>query len=182
MAQETSDLLQKFAQEQDLLDLDRYKSDVNQLLFNLRMQNTQYIDNLKIEGAKSRLMDRNRFQEAMSEAVFADEIDLLKNDLGFRRAMQSSMLDAQGKAQDRSRTFEKYLSSIDIDMALKVAMADSDARNTAMQQQAITQIGQSVIKFGAQAYSDNKGIKATTSADATAAAGKTTPMYPAKEI
>lgn len=150
-AQDTAETLQKFEQNKDLLEMDKYSAEVAQLLFNLRMQNTQYVDKLKIEGTKQRLMDQNGFKEAMLAAVFEDEIGLLKTDLGFRQSMQTTDLTAKGIMAADQRAWERHLADMDIEYALKVALSESDARNNAMKFEAITQIGQGIIKMGASA-------------------------------
>lgn len=155
-AQDTADLLQKFEQNRDLLDLDRYQADTAQLLFNLRMQNTQYVDKLKIEGTKQRLQDANAFKEAMMTAIFEDEISFLKNDLAFKQQMQSNEIAAKSALASDSRQWQRYLSNMDTEYALKVALSESDSRNNALKYEAISQIGQSVIKMGYESYKNRE--------------------------
>lgn len=154
--QDTDELLQKFSQNRDLLDLDKFSSEQNQLLFNLRMQNTQYIDKLKIEGTKQRLQDANAFKEAMMNAIFEDEIGFLKNDLSFRQLMQSTELAARGAMASDQRAWQNYLAEIDLEYAMKVALSESDARNNAMKFEAISQISQAVIKQGFNTYQQSQ--------------------------
>jgi hypothetical protein len=135
---QTEDLLQKFEQQADLLDMDRYKSEVEQVAFGLRMQKDKYIDQLKLEGARSRLDSKAKFAEAMAATVYGDELDLLKNDTAFKRLSGLQAISNQRSLDDDDLAFKKEVGMMDIETALKIAAAESDARNTSMKYGAIT--------------------------------------------
>ncbi len=89
---------------------------------NLRLSDDKYRYELADVGRRKRLDDATNFKYAMQEAVFSDEAELLKSDLGFRKALD--MDDA---------SFRKWLATIDVDTALSIAASQtSQANKTAM--------------------------------------------------
>jgi hypothetical protein len=156
LADQTEDLLQKFEQQNDLLDLDRYKSDLNQIEFNMRLSNNQYIDKLKLEGQRARFDDANQFAEALAAATFEDELSLLKNDLEFKELLFGKELTAKGLLAADSREFQQQVAKMDINEALRIAASDRDSRAEAMKYQAIS----GIIQAGAQAYNAYSNYKA----------------------
>lgn len=100
------------------LDLEKDKSRLEQLGFGMRLGSDKYISQLQQEAHKARLGDALRFDEEMKRAVFADEEELLRNDLQFRALMNA-----------RGRDLQDQLATIDIDTAIALAMADNKAAN-----------------------------------------------------
>lgn len=144
---QTEELLQKFEQQKDLLNLDRYKSELEQIGFGLRMQNAKYIDQLKLEGARARLDQKSRMTEALSATILQDELDLLKNNLAFKKMMGIEELKVKGAMAADDRVFREELANLDIETALAVAMADSDARNSALKWESVADVVQTVGKL-----------------------------------
>jgi len=103
------------------LDVAKQGAKVEQLGFQLRLSNQNYIMKLKDTAARDKITSAVSFNEALQRTVFADEIDLLSSDLDFRMLL---------KADDA--TFNKMLAQIDIDTALEIAKAQ--AKDTAAQQ------------------------------------------------
>jgi hypothetical protein len=166
-ANQTDELLQKFEQQQDLLGLDRYKAEADQLLFGMRMQNDKYIDKLKMEGARLRLTDQASFKEAMANTIFADELGLLKSDLEFQKLLFGDSLTKQGALADDARAFEKQLSAMDLELALKVAFSENDAKSEGMRYGAISEMVGAIGKGAQQLQLDYKN---------EAKAAKSTPL------
>lgn len=151
-ANQTDELLQKFEQQQDLLGLDRYKSETEQLLFGMRMQNNKYIDKLKNEAARARLTDAASFREAMAATTFSDELGLLKGDLEFQKLLFGDNLNKQGMLNDDTRAFERQVGMMDLEMALKLALADNEARSEALRYESIGSMLKAAGKAGTEMY------------------------------
>jgi len=148
LATQTEELLAKFEQNMDALGMERYKSDVNQLLFGMRMQNTKYIDQLKMEGDKLRLNDKATFAEALMASSLQDEMTLLKGNLEFRQLMFADDLMNKGALARDDREFARRLQEIDIETALQAAFANNEARSEGMKFEAIAQMIGQVGKIG----------------------------------
>ena len=140
LANDTENILSQFEQKGELLQTARYKSDVETASFNARMLNDKYINTLKTEGAKARLDSKSAFDEALTMATFSDEHDLLKNDTEFKKLSGLQALQFGDNLQDSQREFEKDLGNMNLEMAMQLALSDSDAHNTAIQGGAISDV------------------------------------------
>jgi hypothetical protein len=136
--------MQAYQQNKDKVSLGRYKANTEQMGFYLRLQDKTYVDKMLLEGNKARLSNAYDMKYAQQMAVFADEKDLLKGDLYFKRLMG---VDA--------RQFQAELATMDIESALKLASSQADAANSAMIAQGI---GQGVAT-GATLYGQYQGRK-----------------------
>jgi hypothetical protein len=116
------------------LDVAKQGAKVEQLGFQLRLSNQNYLMQLKNAAARDRITSAVGFQEALQRTVFADEIDLMSSDLDFRMLLKAD--DAQ---------FNKMLAQIDIDTALEIAKAQA---KDAAAQQTVSGINQ-LIQAGA---------------------------------
>lgn len=103
------------------LDVAKQGAKVEQLGFQLRLSNQNYVMQLKDAAARDRITSDTGFKEALQRTIFADEIDLLSTDLDFRMLLRAD--DAQ---------FQKMVANIDIDTAL--AIASAQAKDAASQQ------------------------------------------------
>lgn len=156
LSTQTEELLQKFEQNMDGLDLQRNQAEIEQLLFGMRLQNTQYIDSLLLEGTKQRLNDRATFAEAMMASSLQDEMTLLKGNLEFRQLMFADNLMNQGLMARDDREFTRRLGEIDIETALQVAMADAEARSEAMKFGAISDMVKAAGTYAADRWASSK--------------------------
>lgn len=87
-----------------------------------RLMNDKYRYELEDEGRRRRLSDGLKFDAALKEAIFSDEISLLRDNIAFNKALD---LD--------EAAFEKYLATIDVETALAVATSEAKAASeTAM--------------------------------------------------
>lgn len=134
---QTEELMQKFEQNMDTLGLDRHRSELEQLMFGMRMQNNKYIDQLKMEGDKQRLNDKALFAESLMASALQDEMTLLKGNLEFRQLMFADDLLNKGMLARDDREFARRLGELDIETALQVAFADAEARSEGMRFEAI---------------------------------------------
>lgn len=148
----TEDLLQKFEQNQDLLNTDKYNAEVQQMTFAMRMQNKKYIDQLKLEGQRNRLNDAEAFKEALQAQSFMDEHELLKTDLAFKDLVTIDTINFRTNKASQDREFKQKLGEMDIELALKAALSDQDARNTAMKYGSISDMVSTLGTYAAAAY------------------------------
>lgn len=138
MQEQTAKLLQSHEQNRDKVSIGRYKSNSELLGFTLRLQDTEYVDKIQMEGKKARLDNSIAMKEAIQNAVFKDEIDLFQSSIYFKQLLN---MDA--------RQFQQALSTMDIDSAMKLASSQNDAANSAM-----------LIQTGSQVLSDAAGLYA----------------------
>lgn len=134
---QATSILNDLSRKGQELDFKKDKAKLEQAGFNMRLSNEQYIKNLKREGERSRLTNANSMKEAIANSVFANEQDLLKDDITFRNLM---------KAKDRD--YADQLSNINLDFAMKMAQASNEAANN---RSLWTGIG-GVVSGGTQAF------------------------------
>jgi len=159
----TTGILQEFEQGKARLDNAKDKARMEQALFGMRLANKKYTDQLAMEGRKRRLDNAVQFKEALTETLFKNELDLLRNNLEFKR-----------KLNGEAREFEKLLQDIDIETALKLALQEAEAEQIAQ----IVQGSKEVISGAAEAYSTynkpkEKGADSGTQSTTTTSPGTT---------
>lgn len=119
--QRSEDILRDLKQKERELDFKRDGAKVEQLGFNIRLNNEQYINKLQTEARRARIYDDFQFREELQRAIFAEERDLFNNDLQFRR-----MIDAN------EREFKQQLENIDIEQAIQIANIEAQQANQEM--------------------------------------------------
>lgn len=119
--------LDNYRQQGKTLDLSKDKAKAEQVGFQLRLANTAYLDDLKRNATKSRLTTDLGRKEAIAQTTFADESDMLQNNLQFQQIMNA-----------KGRDLTTQLSNIDLDFAMQMADSASKAANS---QQLWTGIG-----------------------------------------
>lgn len=118
------------------IDFQRDQAKAEQIGFQLRLSNDKYINNLRTEGARNRLISAANFREQLQRTIFAEEEALLRSDLSFRALMSAD-----------EREFLRRLSEIDIENALALASSEAKGDNAKAMWGGI----ESVIKGGIQA-------------------------------
>lgn len=122
----SDDLRTQIQTDQMLADLERgkgkvdtaqYKANLDQVAQNLRLQNRQYVDDLKRNGQMSRLEDDVTFKETLQETVYGDATDLLNQKLG-----NKSILDAN------DNQFQQMTARMGANDAYAVYAADAKSR------------------------------------------------------
>lgn len=88
---QTNQLLQQVSQDKATLGLDKDNAALEQLGQNLALQDKQYVDQLNNAGQMNRLNDQLSFQTNLQKSVFADNIDLLNQDITEKAATQQDM-------------------------------------------------------------------------------------------
>lgn len=139
---QTTALLNQFQQDKGKLDLEKNTAQVQQFAQGLRLQNSQYIDKLQMEGDRARLDDANSFNEELQSTIFGDNEDVLKQQLGDR-----SILDAD------ENTYRKALGQMNVDQAWTVFNNEKKAQKQRAPYEAIGAIGQA----GVGAYGASQG-------------------------
>jgi hypothetical protein len=137
---QSSRILDSYEQGQREIDYNKNAASMEQLGFNLRLSNSQYIDRLQREGRRNRLDNDLSFREALQRTIFDDEEDLFSSDLDFRRAL---------RADDRE--FTERMASISLDDAINLANAQSRQANQQATWQGIGTILQGGIAGGKEA-------------------------------
>lgn len=99
----TTSILNELERDKDRLDIAKDKAKLEQVGFQLRLQDKQYLDNLQREGSRSRLNSEVGFKEAMADEVLGNSKQLLSKNLEGR-----SVLDAD------DRTFRKSLAAMGV--------------------------------------------------------------------
>jgi hypothetical protein len=128
-----SQTLTEFKQRGQQLDLKNDNLQTERLGFLLRLSSDSYLDMIKREGTKDRLLNQVRFKEEAMKSVFADSMEAFESNLNFRRLMD--MKDDQLKRE---------LAEIDIDTALATVSALEASKTQAQQQQAINNVSGAV--------------------------------------
>ena len=145
-------ILQDFEQGRARLDLGRDKARMEQALFGLRFTNKKYVDQLQLEGRKRRLDNSIQFKEALTEALFKEELDLLKSDISFKRKLQAD-----------EREFEKLLGSMNLDLALRLATQEAEAMQIAQIVSGAKEVAKAGLEFAEK--EEARGTQSTTTTD-----------------
>jgi hypothetical protein len=140
-------LLTQYEQNKGQLNFDKMKAQAEQLGFLARLSSDKYVTKLKNEGARARLDTNAGFKEAMMNAAFQNQQQLLNESFRLR-----GLLRADG------RDFEKQLAQMDIETAIQVLEAEMDAEKEGMFYQGL----QGLVSAGAQGYGAYKANKAST--------------------
>lgn len=111
---QTEAILRNLEQGRTALAEDKRQAGMEQVAANLRLQTDSYINQLQLEGARSRLQDDLSFDRAMKQQIASDNISLLQLKLN-----NQSLLDSN------DRDFKKQLAQIDMDTAVQMAKQDA---------------------------------------------------------
>lgn len=139
-------VLQAFSRGEKQLNLKKDKARLEQVGFTLRLNNDKYINKLQEEGFRARLDNDAQFEDELARSIFADELDLFRDNLEFRAAMGAD-----------DRQFTEMMAGMDLNSALELANAQSQA---AAAQQMWSGIG-GVVSGGVAAYSAYDKSKTT---------------------
>jgi hypothetical protein len=150
-------LLNSYQNGTKQMNLQKDKARLEQLGFDLRLGNQQYLDNLQREGARSRLDNQVSFGESLQRAVWDDENELFSDSLEFRTILGADQ-----------RSFNDQIAQMDLDFAMQVANAQAQEANQRMMWEGIGGLTSAGVKaYGAyeegafdseyQDYSDSAG-------------------------
>jgi hypothetical protein len=130
-------VLDQYLRGQKQLNVQKDKAQFEQLGFQLRLTNTQYIDNLKREAAKAQLDNDLKFKEEMARTVFSEEHGMFTDNLEFRSALFA----------DKSQ-FRDMMAEMDLNYAVQMAEFEAKQASSAA---LFTGIG-GMISGGADLY------------------------------
>jgi hypothetical protein len=160
MNRQANQLLQQFESGQKTLQTTKDMADLEQLGFQLRLQNDQYINQLQDVGRRNRLDNQLEFKKQLAQNVFKDQQELMTNELAFNRMMAAD-----------DREFMNELAQMDIGYAMQVA--DNAAKAASAQQIALGMGG--MVSGGLQAAS-SFGIFNSNSSTSPGASGEANPQ------
>lgn len=135
---QTTQLLNQFARERGKLDVAKKQAQFEQLGFELRMNNEEYVQKLQQNGARSRLENDANFKEELQRSVFANEMELFNSDLDFQRLMY-----AEG------RELIQALHDLDVEHFRQMGRIETDATAGAAKYSAMSDM----VSGGASAWS-----------------------------
>ena len=140
-------VLQQFSKGEKQLNLKKDKARLEQIGFTLRLNNDKYINKLQEEGFRARLDNEAVFEEELARSIFAEELDLFRDNLDFRAMMGAS-----------DRDFQEQVASMDLNSAIELANASAQS---AASQQMWSGIG-TMVSGGVGAYGASSGAQPTT--------------------
>lgn len=129
MQNKTQEILMDFSQRRGELDFKENSSRVQFAMAAMRMSNDDYLDQLEVEGAQSRLNDQAAFDWELTQTIMADEMEIFKNDLSFKAAMNAD-----------DREFKEYLFEMDMNTAIELAALGAETAEVVSQYEAAGQI------------------------------------------
>lgn len=138
---QTQSILNDLGRNKGQVSLDKQRANLEQVAFNLSMQDKDYVDSLQDVGRRRRLDDEANFRNEMAENAFGSSLDLLKQKLGQGDVLQAS-----------DRDFQKTLSKMSIDDAKAIAdlQMDDAAAASAMQEDLARSNAATAAKAGNQ--------------------------------
>jgi hypothetical protein len=145
--QGTKQVIDDTRQNMSMLSQQDKEDQMNIAAAQIRLRNDKYVTELQMTGNMKRLDDANQFDTSLKEAVFDDEINMVRDNFAFKK-----MLDAD------DATFMRMLGKIDISTALDIAKSNATSANKSA---AIEGFG-TVAAKGAGAYYAKKEPDATT--------------------
>ncbi len=151
-AQSERSILEKARQAKEAGNLAEYKAALDQASVYRRLSTEQYVQKLKQEGALARLNTQTGFQEALEEAVFGEELAILKDRLDWESVMASD-----------DREFAARMGQLDLDLAMSIAGTQAMQANTAAQASAVSGLASAgIAAYGADAENQKEqkaGVK-----------------------
>jgi hypothetical protein len=142
MQNKVSNILQEYTQRSGEIDMREESAKTQFALTMMRLSNDDYLDQLEVEGARSRLQEEASFQWELTQSIFEEEIDILKNDLSFRSAMAGD-----------DRAFKEYLAEMELSTALELSSLEILSSETLSKYEAYGEGVSAAIRGGIEAYS-----------------------------
>lgn len=137
MQNKVSNILQEYAERTGEIQMREDSAKTQFALGMMRMSNDDYLDRLETEGAAARLNETAAFEWELTQSIFKDELDLLRNDLAFQAAMNAD-----------EREFKEYMAEMDLMTALELAQDEAAALQTLAKYEAIGDITTGVVRAG----------------------------------
>jgi hypothetical protein len=134
--QKSHNLLNELERAGKDINAREYKSNLEQLGFNMRLQNDQYLNRIKQEGQKARLDNGLEFKAQLAQEVFDNNKDILEDKISFKQLIEAD-----------DRTFTRELADMDINYAVELADKEIEGIQT---RQVATGLG-GAVKGGIEA-------------------------------
>ena len=160
IANKSSELLTRNEQNYKELDVRKQKSIAMFSMSLARFSQSNYLEELQTEATRHRLDNEVAFKEALQTSIFADEEQLLKDDLNFK-----SILNAD------DRTFKDEMAVFDIDLAISISASSASAKEASTTYAAVGEVVKAGVQIGAQAASTSTAA-ATAPTQTTTGQGK----------
>lgn len=141
-------LMQQLSHEGERVDFQQRQGEAQQMTQLMRLSAEKYVNQLQIEGVKSRLENSAAFQDAINRATFTDELAMMNSNLNFKRLVNAN-----------DREYKQRLAEIDVDMALEIAAMQA---KTTSQQAQFSGLS-SILSTGIQAGVTHQNQKALDS-------------------
>lgn len=136
--QTLSNMITDYEQNFAKLDVKKQQAKLEQIGFLMRLADEKYMTQLQLNGKRARLENEYVFKENLQRAIFQDELDLLSDNLTFRRLLNMD-----------DREWKEQMQDLDIEFAIELAMAEAKSSTT---QALFSGIG-TLASTGGQAYS-----------------------------
>lgn len=152
MQNKVSNILQEYSQRTGEIQMREDSAKTQFALGMMRLSNDDYLDRLEAEGEAARLNDSAAFEWELTQSIFKDELDLLRNDLAFQASMNAD-----------ERAFKEYLAEMDWETAIQLAEAELESEQTLQRYEAIGDVVSGVTRVGTRmATSSLDGTTETT--------------------
>jgi len=122
----TDQLLQELEQGRGRIDLGKFQSNLEQIGFNLRLDNKEYVDNLQRQGDRARLNSRIQFEQQLALSTLADNKSILERQLGNRSVLEAN-----------DREFTKRMADMGVQNAWEIINNDIKSAKEIGQVQAV---------------------------------------------
>lgn len=142
----TEQLLRDLERNKGEIDVNRDVAGLEQVGFNLRMQNKEYVDNLQREGNKARLDNHLTFQEALQKDIFGESERLIK-----------SQMKNDNLLKENDRIFQRELTHMGVDQMFDQYYYEKDQAKKRQWSEALG----SMIGAGAGAASSSSSSSST---------------------
>lgn len=143
---QSEDVAQELSRGLRDLDSKQQQQKMEQAGFLVRMQNDQYVTNLKNAAAKARIQSDRDFKIQSARAAFADEEEILKD-----RIFMQEFIDAS------RRDYEVFLNGIDVHEEIKKAKREQSNKEKRQRVKAATDIVSVIARTGAQSGGGESG-------------------------
>jgi hypothetical protein len=134
---QTQSVLNNLSQQKGDLSDQKSRASLEQVAFNLSMQDRRYVDTLQTIGTRRRLDNETNFKSEMQQVAFGDSLSMLNGKLA-----QGDLLSAS------DRDFAKALSDMSIADALKVAQIQAAGAQSSADVQNAIAISQGKVAAG----------------------------------
>jgi len=144
LSQQTTSLLNNLERSGKELDVNRDGSAIEQLGFDIAMNDKKYMADLASEGKRNRLTNDLSFKEGMQKAAFEDMESILKDDLTFKKMMGAD-----------KRAFNEEMSRMDVTTAMGILQDQISSAGKQRMIEGVGEMGTEGLKYGAKKYAES---------------------------